>query len=72
MPKFDAIVAEGCNPNISRYISTAVQETEIDLTATHTDLVRIERKVQDATRKHNVFLKELGLMPLPPAEPGRD
>jgi type I restriction enzyme M protein len=31
------------NLNISRYISTAVSEEEIDLTATHRDLVKIEK-----------------------------
>ncbi len=56
---------EGYNLNISRYISTAVSETEIDLVATNKELVEIEKKVQEATKKHNEFLKELGLPPLP-------
>ena len=53
------------NLNISRYISTAVGEAEIDLTATHSDLVEIDQTIQEATARHNEFLKELGLPPLP-------
>ena len=53
------------NLNISRYISTAQAEEEIDLSATHRDLVGIEKAIQMATAKHNEFLKELGLPPLP-------
>ncbi|HTB85523.1 MAG TPA: type I restriction-modification system subunit M [Candidatus Sulfotelmatobacter sp.] len=53
------------NLNISRYISTAVAEEEIDLSKTNAELVEIEKKIKDATTKHNKFLKELGLPPLP-------
>jgi type I restriction enzyme M protein len=53
------------NLNISRYISTAVGEEEIDLEATNQTLVDIEKAVQTATKKHNEFLKELGLPLLP-------
>ena len=53
------------NLNISRYISTAVGEAEIDLSATHSDLVGIEEAIQNATAKHNEFLKDLGLPLLP-------
>ncbi len=53
------------NLNISRYISTAVGEAEIDLTATHGELVEIEKAIEAAKEKHNGFLKELGLSPLP-------
>ena len=53
------------NLNISRYISTAVGEAEIDLSATHSDLVGIEEAIQNATARHNEFLKELGLPLLP-------
>ena len=55
----------GYNLNISRYVSTAVAETEIDLAKTHADLVAIEDAIQKATTRHNGFLKELGLPPLP-------
>ncbi len=61
----ERINEEGYNLNISRYISTAVAEAEIDLATTHNDLVQIEEQIQNATRKHNEFLKELGLPPLP-------
>ena len=53
------------NLNISRYISTAVGEAEIDLAATHGELVEIEKAIATAKYKHNAFLKELGLNPLP-------
>jgi len=61
----ERIAEEGYNLNISRYISTAIAETEIDLDATHTELVKIEKAIQKATTKHNEFLKELGLSQLP-------
>ncbi|MBV8781684.1 MAG: type I restriction-modification system subunit M [Phycisphaerae bacterium] len=53
------------NLNISRYVSTAQKEPEIDLAATHTTLVKIENDIRKATARHNEFLKELGLAPLP-------
>ena len=45
-------------------------EEEIDLTAVHADLVNIEERIVQATSKHNEFLKELGLPPLPIANEG--
>jgi len=59
------IEANDFNLNISRYISTAEAEAEIYLAATHAELVRIECEIRKATTRHNVFLKELGLSPLP-------
>lgn len=53
------------NLNISRYVSTAVSEAEIDLDAVHAELVDVERAITEAKEKHNSFLKELGLKPLP-------
>jgi len=53
------------NLNISRYINTAIGETDIDLAATHAELVEIEKAIAAARHKHNAFLKELGLSPLP-------
>lgn len=53
------------NLNISRYVSTAQREVEIDLAATHSELVDIEETIRKATAKHNEFLEELGLPPLP-------
>ena len=61
----ERIAEEGYNLNISRYISTAVGEKEIDLSATQRELVEIEKQVRAATAKHNAFLKELGLSLLP-------
>ncbi len=65
----ERIVAEGYNLNISRYISTAVAEAEIDLATTHAKLVEIEKAIQKSTTKHNEFLEELGLPPLPALDP---
>ncbi|HEV7424913.1 MAG TPA: type I restriction-modification system subunit M [Thermoanaerobaculia bacterium] len=62
------IVENDYNLNISRYVSTAEDETEVDLAATHADLVRIEEELRRATREHNRFLKELGLAPIPPVD----
>jgi type I restriction enzyme M protein len=53
------------NLNISRYVSTALEEAEVDLGATHAELIRIEGEITKATAKHNEFLKELGLRLLP-------
>ncbi|WP_024894695.1 type I restriction-modification system subunit M [Acidithiobacillus thiooxidans] len=53
------------NLNISRYISTAVSEEEIDLAATHARLMEIEQAILQANTKHNAFLKDLGLPLLP-------
>jgi type I restriction enzyme M protein len=53
------------NLNISRYISTAVGEAEIDLNETHQELVEIEKAIAAAKDKHNAFLNELNLKPLP-------
>ena len=61
----DEIAKHDFNLNISRYISTAVGEEEIDLSATHGELVSIEATIKQATAKHNEFLKELGQSPLP-------
>jgi type I restriction enzyme M protein len=61
----ERIKEEGYNLNISRYISTALAESEIDLAATHGVLQTIENTIQKATNKHNTFLEELGLPPLP-------
>ena len=55
------IVDNDYNLNISRYVSTAQREPEIDLAATHRELVETEELIQKATAKHNEFLKELGL-----------
>ena len=61
----DEIEKNDFNLNISRYISTAVGEEEINLGVTHQQLVEIEATIRAATAKHNQFLKELGLPKLP-------
>jgi len=53
------------NLNISRYISTAEAEDEIDLAATHAELQTLEQAITTAKQKHNTFLKELNLRPIP-------
>ena len=63
--EMEEIEANDFNLNISRYVSTAGPEVEIDLSATHKGLVKIEKQIQESTAKHNEFLKELGLPPLP-------
>ena len=63
----ERIAEEGYNLNISRYISTAVGEEEIDLSATHEQLIVIEAQIRASIAKHNTFLEELGL-PLLPGE----
>ena len=49
------------NLNISRYVSTAEAEEEIDLATVHTELASLEEKRRAALDKHTAFLKELGL-----------
>ena len=63
--EMDEIEKNDFNLNISRYISTAVSEEEIDLEETNATLVSIEESIRTATRKHNEFLTELGLPLLP-------
>jgi type I restriction enzyme M protein len=53
------------NLNISRYISTATAEEEIDLDAVNSDLAGLELSIAEARDKHNAFLRELGLPLLP-------
>jgi len=57
----EEIIANDYNLNISRYVSTAEPEVEIDLLSTHKELEEIEKQIQDAAARHNSFLKELGL-----------
>jgi type I restriction enzyme M protein len=61
----EEIAANDYNLNISRYISTAKPEEEIDLKAVHMELVVLEKQIKEAAEKHNGFLKELGLPLLP-------
>jgi type I restriction enzyme M protein len=59
------IEANGYNLNISRYISTALAEEEIDLQSVNEEMLSLDEKITEAKDKHNAFLNELGLPPLP-------
>ncbi len=61
----EEIEKNGYNLNISRYVSTASEEEEINLGAVHEELQALEKKIASAKDRHNQFLKELGLPPLP-------
>jgi type I restriction enzyme M protein len=61
----ERIAEEGYNLNISRYISTAVGEEEINLSTTQKQLVEVENRIREARSSHNSFLRELGLTELP-------
>ena len=52
------------NLNISRYVSTAESEEEIDLAAVHSQLVDIEKRIAKAAETHNQYLRELNLPPI--------
>ena len=56
------------NLNISRYVTTAIEEAEIDLENVHERLVAAEKDIIAATQKHNEFLEELGLPLIPYGE----
>lgn len=59
------IEKNGYNLNISRYVSTALEEEIVDLEAVRQELKKIENDINNAKVKHNKFLKELGLKQLP-------
>ena len=61
----EEIKTNAFNLNISRYISTATAEEEIDLQAINSELASIENVLSGARDTHNAFLKELGLPLLP-------
>lgn len=49
------------NLNITRYVSLAQEEVQIDLAENHALLTSIDEKIAKSKEKLNVFLKELGL-----------
>ena len=61
----EEIAKNDYNLNISRYVSTAVDEEVIDLLEVNKRLVEIEGKITDARNRHNAFLRELGLGEIP-------
>lgn len=60
----DEIEKNDYNLNISRYVSTSIAEEKIDLKKVNDNLIDINKKIKEATEKHNAFLKELGLPPI--------
>ncbi len=52
------------NLNISRYVSTSVDEIKIDLKEVNAKLTEINTSIKTNTDKHNEYLKELGLPPI--------
>jgi type I restriction enzyme M protein len=57
----DEIEKNGYNLNISRYVSTAEDEIEIDLDEVNERLASINERIEAKTNEHNEYLKELGL-----------
>ena len=53
------------NLNISRYISLAKEEETVDLGKVHGNLEEINKRIDEATERHNDFLEQLGLSKLP-------
>lgn len=60
----ERIEQEDFNLNITRYVSTAQEEEPIDLQKVNDELKDIARKSREALKRHNDFLKELGLPPI--------
>lgn len=57
----DEIEKNSHNLNISRYVSTSIDEVKIDLKEVNDKLIDINKTIKVATEKHNKFLDELGL-----------
>ncbi|MGV9004466.1 type I restriction-modification system subunit M [Flavobacterium sp.] len=57
----EEIEKNGYNLNITRYVSTSLDEVKIDLKEVNKKLIDINKSIQENTDKHNAFLKELGL-----------
>ncbi|MFN6380519.1 MAG: type I restriction-modification system subunit M [Flavobacteriales bacterium] len=55
------IIKNDFNLNISRYVSTSLDEEIIDLKEVNKRLIDIEKDIAKARKTHNNFLKELGL-----------
>ncbi len=53
------------NLNISRYVSSSQAAQEIDLQAAHAEMEAVEWAIAEAKQRHNNFLAELRLTPLP-------
>ena len=57
----EEIEKNGYNLNISRYVSTSIDEVKIDLKEVNKNLTLINESIEINTEKHNKFLEELGL-----------
>ena len=57
----EEIEKNGYNLNISRYVSTSLDEIKIDLKEVNKKLTSINESIKKNTDLHNEFLKELGL-----------
>ncbi len=57
----DEIEKNGYNLNISRYVSTSIDEVKIDLKEVNKKLISINESIKTNTERHNEFLRELGL-----------
>jgi type I restriction enzyme M protein len=60
----DEIAANDYNLNISRYISTAILEEEVDLQSVNADLVELAQDIEAAKDKHNGFSQRVGITAL--------
>lgn len=61
----EEITQNDFNLNVSRYVSTAEADREIDLKVVHAQLVCLQQKIKIVTEYHNQFLEELDLPLLP-------
>jgi type I restriction enzyme M protein len=57
----EEIKKNGYNLNISRYVSTAEDEVQIDLGEVNEKLTSINERIEMKTKEHNKYLKELKL-----------
>lgn len=57
----EEIEKNGYNLNISRYVSTSLDEIKIELKEVNKKLTSINESIKKSTDRHNEFLKELGL-----------
>jgi type I restriction enzyme M protein len=60
----EEIEKNGYNLNISRYVSTSIDEIKINLNEVNDKLRKINETIITNTDKHNEFLRELGLPPI--------
>ena len=59
--KLKEIAENDYNLNITRYVSLAQEEAQIDLVANHAEIVNLDKTIAEAKTKLNGYLKELGL-----------